>query len=359
MKYLFFILITVCCCLFCCKSPDKSHKTVIVQMKTLSEYPCENLYPIVFHLNDSLFCPKDIWCMDSLLIVFDAGHEYMGQDFLRFYSMESRNLVHCFGKIGRGPGEFLLPRFYPHSPHTWLIVEKQLFSLFEADSLFRSANYQPGMLEVNDEFRAVNNAWLHDSVLIVHTNFEHQLTFIHLRNDSVSYFRNYPKLANQGGITDFIANTKIYDGCFGIHPATKEIVSIAYRYFPVVDLLSLRDFTTIRLVFPFDESRNQIRVVNELNAELTNVYCYYQYVFNTNNYVWLLYSGNPENQGERVDTKQEIHQFSWRGELIGRYNPGRRIDKFCVNENENRIYALSLDEAYEPEIISYNLAHDR
>lgn len=329
----------------------------ISKMKALEEYPCQELVADFFPLGDSLYRPSGIWVMDSLLILKDEGYEYLGHDFLRIYSLNTGKLVSRFGRIGRGPGEFLLPRFFKCGSRSFLIIEKLKYYLFDVDSLLKHKDYRPLRFEVKDWLKGTNFACLYrDSVLVLNAMSEEQLTFVYPGGDRVRHYKNYPEWTAVSGITDFIANTKVYAANYNVHPGTKDRVNIAYRYFPAVDIVSLDNLKTLRIMFPINHSVNHIRVMDELNAEITEPCIYYREVFNTERAMWLLYDGVPKAEyGEKVQ-RSEIHRFSWEGQLVRRYRTDRTIRSFCVDEAGKRIYALSVDEEYEPVIVSYDLS---
>lgn len=356
MKSLFFLFTIVCLCLFGCYSPAGNGQVSVSRMKTLEEYPCHELVASLLPLEDSLFRPSGIWIIDSLLILQDEGYEYLGHDFLRIYSLRTGRLVSRFGRIGKGPGEFLLPRFFRNGNRSFLIVEKLKYYLFNIDSLLKNQAYQPVSFDVKDWLKATDFACLYrDSVLVIHAMSEEQLTLVYPGDDSVRHYKNYPELSAVAGITDFIANTKVYGGYYGVHPGTKDRITIAYRYFPVVDIVSLDSLKTQRMVFPINHSVNHIRVMDELNAEITERCIYYRGVFNTEHFLWLLYDGVSGSEHQEKGQYPEIHQFNWEGQLIGRYQADRIIRAFCVDDRERQLYALSVDEGYEPIVVKYEL----
>lgn len=255
MKSCLFLLTVLSLCVSGCLSPAGNDKVSVCQMKALEEYPCQELVASLFPLKDSLFRPENIWVVDSLLVLQDGGYRYLGHDFLRVYSLKNGELMSSFGRIGRGPGEFLLPRFFWNGDRSFLIIEKLKYYLFDLDSLLKNKNYQPAGFEVKDWLKGTNFACLYrDSVLVFNTVSGEQLMMVSPGSDSVCRYRNYPEWAAVPGITDFMANTKVYQGCYGVHPETKDRVNIAYRYFPAVDIVSLNSLETRRIVFPIDRT---------------------------------------------------------------------------------------------------------
>lgn len=356
MKSCLFLLTVLSLCVSGCLSPAGNDKVSVCQMKALKEYPCQELVASLFPLKDSLFRPENIWVVDSLLVLQDGGYRYLGHDFLRVYSLKNGELMSSFGRIGRGPGEFLLPRFFWNGDRSFLIIEKLKYYLFDLDSLLKNKNYQPAGFEVKDWLKGTNFACLYrDSVLVFNTASGEQLMMVSPGSDSVCRYRNYPEWAAVPGITDFMANTKVYQGCYGVHPETKDRVNIAYRYFPAVDIVSLNSLETRRIVFSIDRSVNHFRKIDDLNAEITEPCIYYREVFNTKHFMWLLYNGIPRSEHREEGQYPEIHQFDWEGQLVRRYRADRIIKAFCVDEREEHIYALSLDEKYEPVTVCYDL----
>lgn len=356
MKYSFPFLTLICACLLCCRPSGEEHNTVTIALNPLQDYPCLELKGEVLDLSDSLYAPVNIEVMDSLLVIDDDGYRYMEHDFLRFYSLNTGKLIHRFGGIGRGPGEFQLPRFFKDDRRRFLIIEKLKYYLLDVDSMLRVENYRPCKFEVNDWLKAAGFACLRqDSILIFQAMSEYQLIFMRLNGDSTGFYKNYPDFAKQGGITDFIASTNVYSADFGVRPGRKDLVNVAYHYFPAVDIVALDGLKTTRVHFPVDRTVNQVQVLDELNAEITNKRLYYRTVYNTANYMWLLYCGDPEMlDGESVP-KTEIHRFTWDGVFAGRYDPGWNIRRFCVDESEKNIYALSLNDEYETVILHFKL----
>lgn len=97
---------------FSCKKKEVAYIVENIKMNHVSSYDTILLSAERLELSDScLMEPQKIWCVDSFLMIFDEGCKYEGKDFLRFYYKGTHKLWKSYGKIGRGPDEYISPHF--------------------------------------------------------------------------------------------------------------------------------------------------------------------------------------------------------------------------------------------------------
>lgn len=331
-----------------------------VELPALDSYPVTNLIPVHLPFKDTtLIAPYKIWVNDTLLVINDKPLE--DNRFLKYYALNSLEPLNSYGNIGRGPGEYLTPDIYWKSPESFLITEKLKYTIFYTDSLFHNQFYKPQKINVGLGLTAANNAYLlHDSLIFANStmsDYQFSIANIHTNEYLINY-KNYPEVIKGSEMTDFIANSNIYRAMYILKPDTMDSVAIVYNLFPIIDFVSLKDLSSIRLKFPIDNAVNKITISDKLNASVQNRTEYYTSYYSTNKYIYLLYNDSPIEKLYDNQNNFEIHQFSWQGKLTKRYKLNCYLKCFCVNEKSKKIYGISFreDADYTSEIISFTLS---
>ena len=74
----------------------------------------------------------------------------------------------------------------------------------------------------------------------------------------------------------------------------------------------------------------------------------------TDKYVYALYSGRTFKKHKMAAYEGEtIYVYDWTGRLVKTYQLDVAITQFCVDEDENRLFAMA--NIPEPTIVSFNL----
>lgn len=341
-----------------CLNKHTSNPCETIENADFENYPVFYLKGEELPFNDStLLEPQKLWIQDSLLVIFDAAVE--DHKFLRFYSLNTLQLLYSFGTIGRGPEEYLYPNVFWNTEKTFLLTERLKFTILHTDSLLNQPVYHPVKHSVPSGLVTVTDVYvLNASLLLIHTGMTDEQFSIYnsLNGNYVTKYTNYPTVVSAYQLNDFICNSNVYSGIYLLKPNTLDTLAIIYRHFPVIDLVAMKDLSTKRIQFPIDNQINQVTILDSLNARLENRRELYTQYYYTEKYFYLLYNNLPK-ENIRYNQSFEIHRFDWQGNLIARFKPDRIIYKFCVDEKNSKIYATCLDDDadYSIKIISFSL----
>lgn len=326
----------------------------LIEMKPLASYPAIQLKSEQISLSDAPLNPAKISIQDTLLTIFEEQVDN-SETFLKFYSLKSGKLIHSYGQVGRGPGEYLTPTVYWESPERILITEKMKYTVFSLDSLFHNPSYMPLKKNVRVGLSAANDVYrLNDSIFFENSTMsDYQFSLFNTKsNQYLINYKNYPNLIQDGRMTDFIANSNIYHASFSLKRDNKDSIVIAYELFPMIDLVSLDNFGSTRVLFPFDKQVNIVTVMDNLNAMVKNRKSYYTQSYCTDKYIYLMYDCKKPQSKEYASP--EIHLFDWNGNFIKRYQADQYISNFCVDEESNIIYGIGADTDYNPILLKFS-----
>lgn len=342
-----------------CKNNSIQYNCQIIENAEYENYPTVDLAAEEFPLNDStLLNPRNIWVDDSLLIIFDSP-ENDDNMFLKYYSLNSLQLIRSFGTIGRGPDEYLTPRILWNTKNSFLIIEKLKYSILFTDSILHHPNYNPQKHYVQFGLNAASEVYLmNDSLLFIHSMMTDEQFSINNSNNGnyISKFTNYPHYITSNKLNDFICNSKVYNATYLLKPYSFDTLAIIYKYFPVIDIVTMKDLKVKRIQFPIDKNINQVKILDKLNAALENerkLYTNYTY---SEKYFYLLYNGLAK-ENVLYNKSFEIHKFDWEGNLIVRYKLDNYIDRFCIDEKNGKIFACSIedDDSYTAKILTFHI----
>lgn len=343
---LFFLFIS------CENKPEYPVK--LIKMKPLASYPGIQLKSEPISLSDAPLNPAKISVQDTLLIIFEQQVDN-SETFLKFYSLKSGKLIHSYGQVGRGPGEYLTPTVHWESPEKILITEKMKYTVLPPDSLFHNPSYMPLKRNVRIGLSAANDVYrLNDSIFLENSTMsDYQFSLFNTKsNQYLINYKNYPNLIQEGRMTDFIANSNIYHASFSLKRDNKDSIVIAYELFPMIDLVSLDNFGSTRVLFPFDKQVNIVTVMDNLNAMVKNRKSYYTQSYCTDKYIYLMYDCRKPQSKEYASP--EIHLFDWNGNFIKRYQADQYISNFCLDEESNIIYGIGADADYNPILLRFS-----
>lgn len=351
MKFILYIFLSFLL-ISCANKPE--HPVKLIKMKPLASYPAIRLKSEQISLSDSLLNPAKISVQDTLLTIFEEQVDN-SETFLKFYSLKSGKMIHCYGQVGRGPGEYSTPTVHWESPEKILITEKMRYTVFSLDSLFYNPSYMPLKRNVRIGLSAANDVYrLNDSIFLENSTMsDYQFSLYNIKsNKYLINYKNYPNLIKDGRMTDFIANSNIYHASFALKMDNKDSIVIAYELFPMIDFVSLNNFGSTRILFPFDKHVNVVTVMDNLNAMVENRKLYYTQSYSTNKYIYLMYDCKRPQSKEYASP--EIHLFDWNGNFIKRYQTDQYISNFCVDEDSNIIYGIGSDTDYNPILLKFS-----
>lgn len=331
-----------------CQTTDKSG-TFTVKMQEMSSQPFITLETNKTISLDSLTNPISLWCIDTLLIIYDAVEE----GFLKFYSLNSYQFLFKFGKIGRGPSEYMAPGIYRNGPNEFILVEKLRYSLFNVDSILANQDYVPVRCNVHFGFSSVNHAgFINDSLLIYSCLVsDYQFSVTNIYSENTVNYSNYPNRIKDHRINDFISNTKVYHSQKQLRPGHKDKMIIAYKYFPIIDFVTVDSLQTKRIEFPENPNVHKIKILDKLNAVIEDPIVFYPEIYPTARYAYLLYYGTRQQQVFDRVQYPEVHQLDWEGNFVQRYRLDQYVSQFCIDENRQTIYAIGVNPANEEPLI--------
>jgi hypothetical protein len=300
------------------------------------------------NIGEHLMVPRRIWVEDSVLIVNDQGYS---DGFLRFYSVTSERLLAKFGTIGSGPYEYVIPRFTKIRDSIIITAVNGMCTFLSIKDLINgNSSFTFDHLILKDKSYYSSNYFfpIKDTLLIATMTSEYQFFLYNNKFDTTIKVNNYPLAERKNNVSDFCLNMMVYDAFYTIKP-DKEKLIVAYKNYPIVDIIQPLDFTTLRIEFR-NKVHNHYKVIDQMNVQFENQHIQYTFAYCTDKYFYLLYQNATKEMLEQNENKPEIHVFDWDGNFIKRYVSDLSIYNLAVSNNNDYLYVLGLDENLDSQL---------
>lgn len=338
--------------------PVSANDALPAETKAIQEFP--DLVPNEVELNDDCFGEiinlhgqhkkttaifevkgTQMLVKDSLLIVANRNSE----NVFMIFSLPDFRLIKSFGKIGRGPGEFLFPDLVPADNDDCLcyIYERINEHLFELNRNLSISELPYKLAEIQYKLKG---------------NYKQIVSFSPNRFIYVESIKGGKAIFDCRVLNDSTQTRMIYDlsfseahksyasyiGDFGAN-AEKQRAVYAYQYFKRLVFIDLKNNTSRVVNFSEGEAQKGNNSMTIMSPE--NITQYWK-MSAQKNYVYVLYSGRSpievREEWQRNEYYIFVEKFDWNGNPIAKY----RLDNccyFCADESRGKFYMASANDA--------------
>lgn len=308
-------------------------------------------------LNKTLGNPYQVLVVDSFLMLYDSDNEHIGS----FFNAYTGEFLQRFGKIGRGPEEFLMPVeiSFDKKNETLNIFERSAGRLTHLKNLF---NKECGNVP-QDRVSFTNNQGytgfvrrIGDSAYVASGEFENRFAVFDSNGEIFKTTQDYP-IYEGVNISDnllYIAYQNMLEvNSTNNHFAAASIYcdNIEFFKFEENDLTLIKRYGFIMPEF-VDMSNNDSKMLQPSESNKMG----FLDISSDENYIYCLYSGRSINDyGTRSQAfkGEDIFVFDWKGNPITRYKLNEEIVKFTVDSRSKIIYAIA--HTPEPVILKFQL----
>ncbi|MDR0537713.1 MAG: TolB-like 6-bladed beta-propeller domain-containing protein [Tannerellaceae bacterium] len=351
-KYTLLIIANTLLPIFClilngCNKTKEASQIIIYA--DIASFPKQEMLLNKIEMDSFLMAPRRIWTHDSILILYDKG--YIDDGFLRFYTNTGK-FIAKFGLVGNGPNEYINPTFTKIKDTFIVLAVNEKYTEIPLKEIKSDDNLSiENKTILKDKLFYMSNYFfpINDTLIIANTTAEHQYYIYNNKLNLLRQINNYPDEHNKN-VSDFCLNTAVYDAFYNIKP-TKEQLVVAYKYYPVIDIVDVINFNTKRIKFR-NQHVNTYHIENPLNVKFENPYLQYTFSYCTDRYFYLLYQNSTIEDFKQNKNKSEIHIFDWNGNLAKIYRVDKLVYAFAVSENDASLYALGLDNNLAPIVLS-------
>jgi hypothetical protein len=308
-------------------------------------------------LNKTLGNPYQVVVIDSLLMLYDSDNEHIGS----FFNANTGEFLQRFGKIGRGPEEFLMPVeiSFDKKNETLNIFERSAGRLTH---LKNYSNKEFGNAPQNRVSFTNNQGYtgfarkIGDSTYVASGEFENRFAVFDLSGEILKTTQDYP-IYEGVNISDnllYIAYQNMLEvNSTNNHFASASIYcdNIEFFKFEGNDLILIKRYGFIKPEF-VDMSNKDAKMLQPSESNKMG----FLDISSDENYIYCLYSGRSINEYKtrsQAFKGEDIFVFDWKGNPITRYKLNEEIVKFTVDSKSKMIYAIA--HTPEPVILKYKL----
>lgn len=311
-----------------------------------------------------LISPSSIHLINDTIILVDKNLEHA----IHFYNVSNWSSIGSYGKRGKGPAEVEKPKFHgqftEENGETYLwFSDIRSFKLFKV-SLTKMINDIDSEPEISYRIPPELALSYKEIYAVSDTEFVGTVAgeqlggrFFHIdmKKKTADWMPNFPKQNLK------VPEHKIgylYSSAAAFNRKTNQIASGMYL-FDRIDIVNVLEEKVLTI---FQEGNSEIKEVDlrddsrlfPLKTEF-----YYTRAYSTENYIYLLYANNTEQQiAESRKSPTELHVFDWDGNPIYKGQLDMHsLGSFFVDEKTRKLYAIN----YQPEddddmIVSFTLS---
>lgn len=323
----------------------------------------ESVFPSEFELEgkmlsvgDSLGIPLFINVLGDYIIVRDDNDATC-------FTLIKPDLSFCyhFGVRGEGPDELIDPGPLVINGSALSVYDGAKLSLFtySLDSLLQRIDRPTLTFKTNLEGNIISLTGLSDSVYIATGAFknDNRFSILNSKGELLSETGRYPLKEEEKSLPFYIKGVA-FQSVMTCKPDDNRF-ALATRY---GGLLEIYDFN------PDDLSLNRMQggadffaprlTVEDIHGSLNfvpddNTRWGYLFLVSDSHYIYALYSGLYQREGEPFISGNTIHVFDWNGLPVSQLNLDRRVRDIAVNGH--KLYALYEDKEIGYELIEYTL----
>ncbi len=292
---------------------------------------------------------REIGLVDTFIII-----RTVKEDIFQVYSLNSYKHLGFFGKKGKGPREFIAPRFlgqagsYDSVLGIWILDRaKNKYSLINLQaSLIQNKTVTVKEYSLPEELMPASIFYINERCLIGACE-NRQLVFNYDPEKSAIVYQPIMKLADPG-IPAEVERMLYYNDC-SLKPDKSKLVSLM-SYLPRIDIYN-GDATHYTTFFTGSMPKN-INASAVINGDIID---YYEDIFLTDHYIFLLYVNQLDNEVAEIEKNILIQVLDWEGNPVHLFEIPDYILKFAVDKKNGIIYGLNYlkDGVYKYDIKPY------
>lgn len=314
----------------------------------------KQLVSSVIKFDKTLMFPKGISVSDSLIIIYEPK---LKDGFISVYDLKSSKLITRFGSYGDAPRDFHEVRFlqntFLHDKNDIIIGDDRGLYAINIDSILLGKILKRKIVNVTKEIIGYNYILSYNDPIVFNQTGNSQLTYydpVSGKKEGKNYYKKNDKLKE---LDDFIYSSQLYDACYA---SNGKYIAIAYKNFKSVDFITLSGKLFNSCLFEdFDSNISKVKSIDAYNISIENGLVYYTSLYPTKDKLYALCWNADKKSIKNGIVKSEIHTFNWKGELLSIYELDKPVSYFCINDSENKIYAIGLNSNLDFEALEYNL----
>jgi len=319
-----------------CRQSEKSFAEIIV-----------HTFPIEKHLDASnLDIPisiKRLGIADSLLVITNDEDPYK----IHIFNPLNNNLLTSFGRIGKGPNEFILePLYYNQFQYDkdglnlWLFDRNsRLLRLFNLNSIRANdekAIKKSVLLSGGHVYSELSVYYISDSCIVGSSNISYGQFFIfNPIKDTIDYFNYFPREKTSKNEVKRETINNYFAGTGRLNPSGSKI-AVAYLFFNRIDVFDIHEKRLLSIRNP-SEGENQISDKHDISSFADNKFGYYS-LYCSEKYIYALKNDCTRNNFTSGNYTSEIQVFDWSGLPICRYFLSHPIEFLVVDEKHKILY---------------------
>lgn len=278
------------------------------------------------------------------------------KELINFFDKNSGECIKSILRPGRGPGEALSLRDFDvdHSTGKVLfydVMSKKLIT-FYIDSVIMSNDVKNHIYAKNYPIYMYkilqgNHCYIAEGGY-KDNGKDIRLSIIYKDSTIYKYYK-FPNVKVSGTDENGIIPAYIHGSKLTISPNKKQI-AYATSYGAILEIFDVDSnqikLNTIKGYYrpTYTLEKNNIKTIpGETIWGFIDLYA-------VNNYIYAIFSGSTDSK----DTKN-IGVFDWKGNPVKLYTTDYRLEKICVDEKKNKIYAHGTDKDLETVIVEFSL----
>jgi hypothetical protein len=278
----------------------------------------------------------DAHIIDSIILV-----KYRKSEFLfALFNLKVLDKVSEFGVRGQGPREYTSAHFtnqtYYKSGKVFAgindVFRQELRFIEVSKCLMNEPSNGSISYPYSNSLGIISDIFLvSDSMLIGSPEYKKgRLARYNLYDSLIINGPLFPQSDNLIRLPNEVRNY-IYKDILRVKPDGQKVVS-AMRYFNRVDLLDLHGN-----MLNFVEYSNANRFTKDQSTELI---CYFEDVYVTNNYIYLLYLNQNDDEVAEIEKNVEILVFDWNLKLINKFLVSEYLLQIAVDDNDSMLFGI-------------------
>lgn len=292
-------------------------------------------------IDDEILNPTSIIIVDDLLFIYEGG---ITDSIFKLIHIGTNELIHSFGVIGDGPGEYsdnisMPVKTYGDkselSLYDWLKKQVHRFQIQPYEDDFGRISYvlPPELI------MAQRAAFINDTIIVASGGMaKGAIAFININTDEVTYFNPYTLDDKVYAMRDLM---QLYRSDFTINFINNRI-AVSSFYLPQIYIL--------------DHAGNLITTINEndkntselLNSDFDTLPIHIHDIASTEHYFYTVNIGVSTNQllsyydADAIpDSLTEIRKYDWNGQLQQKFTLDKGFHPFItIDADNNRILTI-------------------
>lgn len=284
----------------------------------------------------------NIAILDSTLIILNSQDNY---GFIKLYNKNTFESLGSFGRLGRGPNEFINPYYLKvnKKENTLMFVEspKRIIVGYKFKDILKNKDSNPLFLvKIKPELVPVSSYYmLNDSTFIFSTTSDSSLYTIVNKDGLILHsigVRNnkYNKL-----------KPYTYNSLYTNYFVYNEELNISITGYEKFDLIEKFDFKNNTIQHLFGVNYNNLKPEISSNDDILNNYAALYKIKNDKNYIYAPFLGEPFFNEENLSVKygSEILVFDWCLKPIARLSFSCQIKDFEIDGSLLYIISDNID----------------